>query len=76
MFETADVPEQALRTYARLWQFETWLRQMVYVELSALRGGRWNEGLPADPGSRRADKHLIPMPTPEMNALRELDQPT
>jgi hypothetical protein len=68
-FETAEVPESALRIYARLWQFEIWLRQMVYVELRALRGDAWSDGLPVDSGPRRADKQLTHMPTAEMNAL-------
>lgn len=69
LLESTEVPEDALRIYARLWQFETWLRQMVYVELRALRGDKWGDGLPADPGSRRADKRLTHMPTAELNAL-------
>lgn len=30
-----ELPRRVLATYARLWQLETWLRQMVYVELRA-----------------------------------------
>ena len=67
--ETPDVPEQALRIYARLWQFETWLRHMVYVELRALQGDGWSAGLSAKAYSLEADKRLTHMPTPEMNAL-------
>lgn len=68
-FEAAGVPDRALRTYARLWQFETWLRRMVYVELRAKLGDGWADGLPECPGSMKADKRLRHMPTPEMNAL-------
>lgn len=67
-FETNEVPERALRLYARLWQFETWLRRMVYIELRAKLGDGWNTSFnknrPFD-----ADKRLRHMPTPEMNAL-------
>lgn len=67
-FETNEVPERSLRLYARLWQLETWLRRMVYIELRALLGDGWNAsfktGKPFD-----ADKRLRHMPTPEMNAL-------
>jgi len=67
--EVPDVPERALRTYARLWQFENWLRRMVYVELRALLGDDWAKPLNADPRHFNKDKHLKHMPTPEMNEL-------
>jgi hypothetical protein len=65
----ADVPTQVVNTYARLWQLETWLRTMVYVELRALLGDDWAKDLNANPASLQADKSLTHMPTPEMNAL-------
>lgn len=69
-YETlADVPTQVVNTYARLWQFETWLRTMGYVELRALLGDDWLKDLNPFPGSLKADKALTHMPTPEMNAL-------
>ena len=68
-FETRDVPEQSLRTYARLWQFETWLRRMVYVELRALSGDHWAQSIPVDPRPFNADKRLSHMPTREFNSL-------
>lgn len=68
-FEVSEVPERALRVYARLWQFETWLRQMVYVELRAKAGDNWSAGLGANNKALEADKALKHMPTPEMNAL-------
>lgn len=67
--EASEVPERALRIYARLWQFETWLRQMVYVELRALAGDNWSAGLRVNERAFQADKSLKHMPTPEMNAL-------
>jgi hypothetical protein len=67
--ETSEVPERALRIYARLWQFETWLRRVVYVELRALLGDQWSAGLSVNGSSFNADKTLRHMPTPEMNAL-------
>ena len=67
--ETPDVPERALRIYARLWQFETWIRSMVYVELRVLLGDGWSAGLSAKAHSFEADKRLTHMPTPELNAL-------
>jgi hypothetical protein len=65
----SDVPIQVVNTYARLWQLETWLRTMVYVELRALLGDDWGRELTANPNSLLADKSLTHMPTPEMNAL-------
>lgn len=71
--ETIDsingVPTQSINIYARLWQFETWLRTMVYVELRALLGDNWSNELKLNQNSWQADKSLTHMPTPEMNAL-------
>jgi len=63
------LPARLLSTYARLWQLETWLRRMIYVELKAALGGAWSRDLPSVDSSFKADKRLIHMPTPEMNAL-------
>ncbi|MER9222974.1 hypothetical protein NKI48_29585 [Mesorhizobium sp. M0644] len=63
------MPIQMVNTYARLWQLETWLRTMVYVELRALFGDAWAQGLNPNSNSFQADKSLTHMPTPEMNAL-------
>ena len=67
--ETNEVPERALRIYARLWQFETWLRQMVYVELRALKGDDWSAEIKGNAKAFAGDKYLKHMPTPEMHAL-------
>ncbi|MBK1969756.1 hypothetical protein JIX59_10440 [Brevundimonas diminuta] len=67
--EAREVPERALRLYARLWQFETWLRTIVYVELRALHGDGWSASLRGDTRPFDADKRLTHMPTREMNAL-------
>lgn len=67
--EAREVPERALRIYARLWQFETWLRSIVYVELRAKLGDGWRASLKSSSRSYEADKFLKHMPTPEMNAL-------
>ncbi|PAQ06584.1 hypothetical protein [Mesorhizobium temperatum] len=67
--EASEVPERALRIYARLWQFETWLRRMVYVELRALLGDDWSKSIKPNDKAFNSDKYLKHMPTPEMNAL-------
>ena len=61
-----ELPIDRLIVYARLWQFEIWLRQMVYVELRAKYGDDWNvliRGKAKHP--RENDQSLTHMPTPE-----------
>jgi hypothetical protein len=41
----AGVPPGALAFYGRWWQLESWLREIVYVELRAKYGARWTEHL-------------------------------
>lgn len=60
------LPPGRLLSYARLWQFETWLRTMTYVELRTRYGGSWTSHL--NTSNRRAyenDKRLLHMPTRE-----------
>jgi hypothetical protein len=42
---SSGVPPQALAFYGRWWQLETWLREMVYVELRSRYGLRWTDYL-------------------------------
>jgi hypothetical protein len=37
----AGVPFDAVAFYGRWWQFERWLRDMVYLELRAKHGNAW-----------------------------------
>lgn len=61
-----ELPADRPLIYARLWQFETWLRHMVYVELRANYGDGWNNHVEGDPDySRNSDQALPYMPTPE-----------
>ena len=41
----SGVPADALAFYGRWFQFETWLRQMIYVELRAKYGSAWSSHL-------------------------------
>ncbi|HZV72663.1 MAG TPA: Swt1 family HEPN domain-containing protein [Conexibacter sp.] len=41
----SGVPPEALACYGRWWQLETWLREVVYVELRAKHGASWIEHL-------------------------------
>jgi hypothetical protein len=68
-FGVPDLPTNILQTYARLWQLETWLRRMVYVELRALNGDEWESVIPDAIRSKEADKYLTYMPTPEDSSL-------
>ena len=61
-----EVPLESLLTYARLWQFETWLRTMVYVELRAQNGDSWDSYLKSrNSRAYKNDKELSHMPTRE-----------
>jgi hypothetical protein len=64
-----ELPDRVLGTYARLWQLETWLRRLIYVELRASAGDAWREKIRDPEGSWKADKRLTHMPTVEQNPL-------
>lgn len=66
-----ELPERALQTYARLWQLETWLRRMVYVELRSYLGDDWKSKVKVENAEfpQKEDKALVHMPTPEENPL-------
>lgn len=64
-----ELPERILATYARLWQLETWLRRLVYVELRAADGDSWGARFASAEKAKEADKHLTHMPTPEDDPL-------
>src|SRR5262245_56067347 len=64
-----ELPQQTLDTYARLWQLETWLRRMVYVELRAAEGDAWEGKVQRAQRSKASDKRLTHMPTREENLL-------
>ncbi len=66
---TYGVPGNSLRIYARLWELETWLREMVYVELKSDRGANWRTGLKSVEDKIKQDKRLIHMETPERGPL-------
>lgn len=67
--EVRELPERILHTYSRLWQLETWLRRLVYIELRAFAGDDWESKVRKGDGSRLADKRLTHMPTPENDLL-------
>ena len=62
----SELLQQVLATYAHLWQFETWLRRLVYVQLRALDGDAWETKISAGSAKRAKenDKRMTHMPTP------------
>ena len=46
--DVRELPDRILQTYSRLWQLETWLRSMVYVELRAHLGDAWTSKVKLD----------------------------
>jgi hypothetical protein len=64
-----ELPPRILDTYARLWQLETWLRRLVYVELRAAEGDEWELRVCGATKPKEADKRLTHMPSPEKNSL-------
>lgn len=66
-----ELSEKVLDAYARLWQLETWLRRMVYVELRAFRGDNWAASIENQKieEALKSDKRLTHMTTPEQDLL-------
>jgi hypothetical protein len=64
-----EVPQSTLYTYARVWQLETWLRRLVYIELRAFSGDAWTEPFRSVERAMRADKRMTHMSTPEEDVL-------
>lgn len=59
----SEVSEGHLRAYARLFQFEHWLREMTYVELKARFANEWTACIDSWQRHFKADKELTHMPT-------------
>jgi hypothetical protein len=68
-FDIPGFPERNLETYARLWQLETWLRELVYVQLRARAGDSWDGYVQRAGRPKTNDKRLTHMPTAEENLL-------
>lgn len=62
-------PPEAAALYGRWWQLETWLRELIYVEQSALSGRAWIHSLPSSAAKReRSDAAQGYMATPDAQA--------
>jgi len=64
----SEVDERALIIYARLWQLEKWLREMVYVELKTKKGRNWFN-FNKIKKTYESDKAFGHMPTSDNNPL-------
>lgn len=71
LFGVSELHPQVLETYAHLWQFETWLRRFVYVQLRALDGDAWETKIKAANAKKpkENDKRMSHMPTSEDDVL-------
>lgn len=70
-FNVPELSDAVLETYARLWQFETWLRRLVYVQLRAADGDAWETkiNIAKAENPKKSDKSLTHMPTSEDDVL-------
>jgi hypothetical protein len=60
------MPAEAMATYARWWQLETWLRSLIYVELRARYGEGWVDHIDPTATSRQTrDAAITYMSTPD-----------
>ena len=66
--------EESIAVYARLWQFEMWLREMVYVELKSKKGKNWIN-FRKTKSTYEEDKKLQHMPTPDKSPVTYLTFP-
>jgi len=72
LFGVYELPSQLLEAYAHLWQFETWMRRLVYVQLRALDGDAWESKIETERALKLFkvnDKSMTHMPTPEDDVL-------
>ncbi|SMO84612.1 hypothetical protein SAMN06273567_105234 [Geodermatophilus aquaeductus] len=68
------MPRRSLELYARWWQLETWLRDLAYVELRALRGVSWIDALKTATGRQAQDAAFTHMSSADTdNPLAYLD---
>lgn len=68
------VPPASLALYGRWWQLEAWLRELVYVELRAHHGRRWDDVVRAASGRQSDDATYTHMQSADTrNPLAYLD---
>jgi len=67
-----EVNKESLLVYARLWQLEKWLREMVYIELKTKKARSWINFRKTE-NKVEADQKLQHMPTSDKSPLSYLD---
>lgn len=63
-----EIEEESLIVYARLWQLESWLREMIYVELKAKKGKNWFN-FNKTKSTYESDQELTHIPGKDQNPL-------
>jgi hypothetical protein len=67
-------PSQSIALYVRWWQLETWLRDLIYVELRARDGVNWADSAKAALGRQNQDAEFTHMASTDgPNPLAYLD---
>lgn len=70
----SGLPLRSVSLYARWWQLETWLRELVYVELRARDGQNWAEAVKGALGRQNQDAAFTHMSNADTaNPLAYLD---
>lgn len=70
----STMPSASAALYARWWQLETWLRELVYVELRSLYGQRWSSAVSPVDARLKQDAAFSHMSGPDNdNPLAYLD---
>ncbi|KYY51654.1 Swt1 family HEPN domain-containing protein [Vibrio parahaemolyticus] len=64
----SELNKSSLVLYARLWQLERWLREMVYVELKSKKGRNWFN-FRTTKNTYETDKAVTHIPTADDNPL-------
>jgi hypothetical protein len=68
------MPEESLAIFMRWWQLETWLRELVYVELRSMYGADWDARVTASAGRQKQDAKYLHMSSADNdNPLAYLD---
>lgn len=71
---SGGMPSTSAALYARWWQLETWLRQLVYVELRARDGAAWTDVVKTSEARQKQDAAYTHMTGPDNeNPLAYLD---
>lgn len=74
MAGAGNMPQESVAIFARWWQLEMWLRELVYVELRSLHGAGWESAAAAATGRQQQDAKFLHMSSVDSdNPLAYLD---